>query len=139
MQSKPLRIYTASCLQHAAMWAELIVSPHWREFTWTATWPQAVLADEPEDEHAAKNFWEKDIAEISTSDVVLLYCEPKDNLRGALVEVGAALGLDLRVMVVGDNQSLGTWIHHPRVYRASTFIGARRMLKYIARCVTLEG
>lgn len=39
--------------------------------------------------------------------------------KGALVEVGAALGADVPVFVVGvppgQEEMIGSWLHHPRV------------------------
>lgn len=51
------------------------------------------------------------LAEIKDSSALLLYCEPGETLKGALVEAGAALAFGRVVYCVGRRESL------PRVFR----------------------
>jgi len=72
-----------------------------------------------------EELWERIAAEISDSAVLVLYAESGDfPLKGALVEIGIALGLGLPVIVclpgVVLTQSfrpVGSWINHPLVCR----------------------
>jgi hypothetical protein len=65
------------------------------------------------------------ISEIKEADVVILYCEPGDQLKGALIEVGAALALGKRVACVGECESLSRvfnahplWTFYPSIQAA---------------------
>jgi hypothetical protein len=72
------------------------------------------------------DLWLRIADEIGRSDVLVLYAEPDDfPLKGALVEVGMALGLDKFVFVVAPGvechprslKPLGSWMRHPLVTR----------------------
>jgi len=105
-------IYVASKTKHARRWVALrdtgvpIVS------TWI---------DEagPGESVSLQDLWVRCITEASTADAVLLYTEPGDGLKGALVEVGAALAFGVPVYVVGDGTE-GSWVCHPCVVRVAT-------------------
>ena len=65
------------------------------------------------------------IAEASRADYVLLYCEPGEVLKGALIEAGAALASGKRVLCVGTCSNLSPvlrhhplWSEHPTVEEA---------------------
>lgn len=124
-----LKVYTASKLNHAGRWLKLV--DEWVEIDFVARWPSLVgtIPDEP---HFAKVFWQQDIEDVMASDIVLVYGEPGDVLRGALVEAGVALGAGKSVIVVGDNPFYGTWQHHPNVYRVPDLEHARTLLKCMA-------
>lgn len=99
-------IYTASKVCHASKWVAL------RERGWliSATW-----IDEAGEGQTAclTDLWRRCVDEASSSDAVLLYVEPGEQLKGALVEVGAALACGVPVYVVGDVQA--SWKKHPLV------------------------
>lgn len=99
-------IYPASKVRHAPMWRELA-----KRYPIEATW---IDYPEPEDDLGFATLWVACIHEASRSNVVL-YCEPGDVLKGALVEVGACLGGGGKVFVVGDVEPLKTARFHPRV------------------------
>lgn len=126
---RQLSVYFAACLHHAAI--GLKISADWPEFTWTSVWPQLV-GRIPDRGELASEFWLQDIRAVNDSDVVLLYAEPGDPLRGALVEAGACLGNGQRVFAVGDNALFGTWQFHPGVARFVTLEGAWRALRIMA-------
>ena len=77
-------------------------------------WPYLIgkIPDRPE--HAV-NFWDDDFADIERCDVLVVYTEEDDKLRGALVEVGYALALNKKVIVIGDYPDFGTWRHSKNV------------------------
>lgn len=68
--------------------------------------------------------WERIAGEIALADRLVLYVEPGDlPLKGALVEVGIAVGLDKEVLIVApgfdvalrDCAPFGSWAKHSRV------------------------
>lgn len=77
--------------------------------------------------------WNRISAEIASCDKLVLYAEPEDfPLKGALIEVGIALGMGKPVVccfpkVVLDgltSRPVGSWIEHPAVSREDDIIRA---------------
>lgn len=104
-------IYTASKTRHAAKWRELRASGVPVNATWideAGVGETACFAD----------LWCRCISEAASARIVLLYVEQGDNLKGALVEVGAALASGVPVHVVGPVND--SWLHHPLVRRFQT-------------------
>ena len=104
-----MKIYVASKVKHAPMWVAVrqYLLPKGHEIV--STW-----IDEA-GEGQTTSYTElarRCIDEISACDVLILFCEPGDLLKGALIEVGAALALGKKVAVVGDCESLS------RVFKA---------------------
>ena len=128
--ARSLSIYFASKLDHAQLGQ--ILSNEWSEFRWTARWPKLVgkVSNAP---NSASIFWDQDSADIAKSDVVLVYAEAEDVLRGALVEAGMALALDKRVVVIGENASYSTWQHHRNVIKVADLTEARQILRTLAQ------
>ena len=125
-----LSIYFASKTDHAVQGK--ILSADWNEFKWTARWPWLV-GKVPESSTLASIFWEQDFADVAAADVVLVYAKRTDVLRGALVEAGAGIALGKRVLLVGINESYGTWQHHPSVLTALDLQQARQILRTLAQ------
>lgn len=124
-----LSIYFAGKLSDAPLARECMLKAP--QFLWNARWPwfESVVPDEPE---FAENFWVQDIADIADSDCVLLWAvDHGKKQKGALVEVGAAIGMGKRVLVVTTgaekaktntrgvsnpyHPDLSTWQCHPQV------------------------
>jgi nucleoside 2-deoxyribosyltransferase len=124
-----IRVYTASCTQHASLWQTLVSD--WLEVHFTARWA-LVHAPANVPESHAKVFWSQDLADVLASDVVLIYAEEGDQLRGALVEAGAALGAGRPVLAVGPDAAFGSWACHPLVHRLADLQGARALLRTMA-------
>jgi len=61
--------------------------------------------------------WVRCVREASEADCVLCYAESGEVLKGALVEVGIALGHGIPIIWVGPELSV---CHHPSVIRASS-------------------
>jgi hypothetical protein len=112
-------IYVASRTARAEMWRELraagypIVSP------WIDEARPAQTAD-------LADLWEQIARDIQDSKHLVLYAEPADfPLKGALVEVGIALGAEVPVVVClpgvvleqGTFRPLGSWVSSPLVTR----------------------
>ena len=87
-------LYTASKTKHAPMWRRLrdaglpIIS----------TWIDEAGVGESAD---LADLWRRCIAESSSASVLLIYREPEDVLKGAWVELGAALASGVKVFAVG--------------------------------------
>jgi len=125
-----IRVYTASKLQHWRRWKDL--RSQWPEVTFTARWPDIDIASVPGTPQEARAHWLDDEADVRSADVVLVYAESADNLRGALVEAGMAIALNKKVLVVGDHPDFGTWQHHPNVAHATDLDHARIRLQEFA-------
>lgn len=106
------KVYVASKLYHAGIWRQARLD--YPEIHFTARWPYLV-SKVPDEAKYAKNFWLDDLRDVADANVILVYAEPADRLRGALIEAGAALALGKVVWLVGQNESYGTWQHHPLV------------------------
>jgi hypothetical protein len=120
-----IRVYTASKLHHRHRWISL--RSQWPDVTFTARWPD-LEKDNPPSEGEARRNWLKDEEDVRRADVVLVYAEAGDHLRGALIEAGMALALGKIVLVVGDHPDFGTWQHHPGVMHATDLDHARSRL-----------
>jgi nucleoside 2-deoxyribosyltransferase len=126
------KVYTASKLKHASMWRDLrsIWSSH---VEFTARWPD--LEDKlSDDECFAREFWRHDIQDIARADCVLVYAEPGEHLRGALVEAGAGIALGKHVVLVGEHPDYGTWQYHPMVTKVDSLGWARAAIIGTFRC-----
>ena len=91
-----------------------------------ARWLKLINLNVEDSAENAKHFWVDDITDAVTADVVLVYAGPtgSDVLRGALVEVGAALAAGVPVLIVGDSPSYGTWQYHPGVMKCGSLTDA---------------
>ena len=126
-----IRVYTASCMKHSGYWREIAASVP--DIEWVARWPTEHCGNIPDSETFAKWFWQQDFEDVSRADVVLVFAEQSDNLRGALVEAGIGIALHKRVMVVGKHHSYGTWQYHPAVVRVDNMDQAIETLRLYAR------
>lgn len=126
-----LRIYGASKLHHAPLWLDLRSRDDW-PFEWTARWPVPHVGKIPDEAEFAQLFWQCDEIDVRRADVVMVYAEPGDNLRGALVEAGMGIAFGKAVLVVGENPNYGTWQYHPSVHQARNLDAARLILCLLA-------
>lgn len=92
-------IYFASKVQHAPRWQALRDSGVPTVSTWIDEAGEGQTLDYAELSMRA-------VAEIGRATALLLYCEPGEILKGALIEVGAALASGTPVMCVGQCESL---------------------------------
>ena len=119
----PLKIYVASRASipaRAALWRDLRDRHDARIIS---SWIDEAGAGETED---FADLWARILREVEACDRLVLYVEADDfPLKGALIEVGAALALGKAVWVIGMGIALeerscrpiGSWINHPRVER----------------------
>jgi nucleoside 2-deoxyribosyltransferase len=120
-----LRVYPSSKVKHAPMWRKLQSKvPH---LFLNARWLKWA---EKENGLTTKQFRECQ-EDIETSDVLILYAEEGDVLKGALVEVGMALSKGIRVIFVSsDMLSYGTWVYNNSVTWVSNMKDAMNLLEH---------
>jgi hypothetical protein len=103
-------IYVASKAFRGPMWRAL------REngLPICSTW---IDESEPGQTFDWEDLWLRCLREASEADTLVLYWEAGEVLKGALVEVGIALGHGIPIIWVGPELSV---CHHPSVIRASS-------------------
>jgi len=111
-------IYVASRVRHAEMWRK------WRDRAGVpiiSTWIDEAGEGETED---FSELWARITAEVLSCERVVFFAGPGDPpFKGALIEVGIALGAGLPVTVVLDQieleprscRPIGSWVNHPLV------------------------
>jgi len=123
-------IYIASKTRHARRWrylrdkvGEPIIS------TWI---------DEAEEgeSHDLDDLWRRCIAEASSCDVLIVYREPSDMLKGAWIEVGAALASGVPVYAIGlEDFTIAKYrrlTHFPNMREAISAARSLRCLRTLA-------
>jgi hypothetical protein len=65
-----------------------------------------------------KRLWLNCVQDVRDCDVLVMYAEPGEVMKGALIELGIALGLGKEIIVAGDLGDNGTWWNHPNVQRS---------------------
>jgi len=123
------RVYIASKMHHAPAWRDLYQLP---DIHFVSRWPFLEPFVEPSATNA-RCFWQDDMADVRACHAMIVYALEGEQLRGALVEAGAALALGKLVVVVGDHVDYGTWQHHPNVMRVATLENAIAAIKQYAR------
>lgn len=121
------RIYPASNLKHRSLWQRLQQKGHPIEAVWLGVEKlrqKDAVAPEIKEAIAQTSglMWEGLIHDVQSSNGVLMYQEPGDTNGGALIEVGAALAMDLPVFYVGHayGEKGMSFLNHPRVERFFT-------------------
>ena len=94
-----MKIYVSSKVKHALMWKGY----RNQGFDIISTW---IDEAEPGQSNDYADLAKRCIDEIKECDILLLYCEEGEILKGALIEVGAALALNKIVFCVGYCESL---------------------------------
>lgn len=127
-----VRVYTASKIEQAERWIKL--RAEWPEVHFCARWPFMVASGGETKDGVSrgfdpKQFWLDDEADVLRAHVILVFAEPHEHLRGALVEAGMGIAMRKWVLVVGDHPDYGTWQHHPKVIRVPSLERARQKLK----------
>jgi hypothetical protein len=110
-------IYTASRTQHATRWKTLRAEG----VPIISTWIDEAGTGETT---SYEDLWRRCINEASAAAALILYIEPGETMKGALVELGAALAHDVPVFIVGDPP--GSVQHHRLVTLCETLEDAVR-------------
>ena len=112
-----MKIYTASKVKHYKMWLEL----REKGYNIISTW-----IDEagPGQTSNIQDLAIRCINEAKYADILLLYCEDGEILKGALVEAGAALAAGKLVHYVGFNMGINKVFGFHPLWKNYTSIGA---------------
>jgi hypothetical protein len=126
------RVYTASKIHHYTLWRKMKEDPDWNFVDWTASWVEhkdigKENDGEAIDDRVFRHAWIANINDVRDSDFVLLYCGKENGLKGALIEAGAAIGMNCPVVAVGLPES-HSWALHPLVWRFPSLAEARLYL-----------
>jgi len=116
-------VYVASKVKHAAMWLKL----RQQGYAITSTWIDDVGKAQTKGyaELAARC-----LKEIQNADALILFCQPGEILKGALIEAGAALALGKQVFCIGKNHTLSeVFKSHPNWKTFKTLPAALRVVK----------
>lgn len=116
-------IYVASKVRHAQIWRDLRAQG-WRI---NSTWIDEAAKGQTKD-HA--ELWKRCIQEVSAAAVLVVYRAPGDEMKGGLVEVGAALATSTRVYAVGHWTIDHTWLKHPDIEVISPKISVQQLFLY---------
>lgn len=80
------------------------------------------------------DLWRRCLSEAAGASVLILYADEGDKvLRGALVELGAALAAGVPVFYVGPDEVLGNVLKHPGITRFGSLQFAVREASRIVR------
>lgn len=126
-----IRVYTASKLSRANLWREL--DRDWPFVFFHARWIKHNNVGTPDTKEHAVRFWVEDEEDVKSADVVVVWAEGNEHLRGALVEAGIAIANQIPVLVIGDHPDYGTWQFHPGVHSAADIEDAGEWLANFAR------
>jgi hypothetical protein len=125
-----LRVYPSSKVKHAPMWMKLQTKvPH---LFLNARWLKWAERKNSLNTNDFQALWKDCQEDIGTSDVLILYTEEGDVLKGCLVEVGMALANGIRVIIVASESnrlSYGTWVHNDSVKWVTSMIDAMDILE----------
>lgn len=108
-------IYLASKMKYSEMFRDLY--ERYPDLTFTSRWPFLEPFIKEHTPDTCDNFWEGDFHDIDMANHLILYGQPGDNLRGALIETGYAIAKGKFVHIIGENENFGTWQNSHRVIR----------------------
>lgn len=114
-------IYIASKTVHAPRWREL----RRRGLPIISTWIDEAGAGETSD---WPGLWDRCIGEASAAEALIVYREDGETLKGAWVEVGAALSSGKPVVAVGCSEF--SVIHHRLIRPEQSIEDALRFVGY---------
>lgn len=98
---REIKIYIASKLEHAAKLAALRKDGFHINARWIDTAPIGQQKLKPVTHWQQENF-----DDIEMADFVILYVEPGDKLKGALVELGVAIRAGKEIWIAGDGHGV---------------------------------
>lgn len=107
-----ISVYTASKTKYAPMWQGLRLSG----INVISTWIDEAEVGDTDD---LADLWDRCIEEASTCDVLLAYRGASDEiLKGAFIEIGAALSAGAHVFLAGPFEE--SFTHHQSVRKFAT-------------------
>lgn len=117
------RIYIASKSKHGGRWLAGRRGGVPFSASWIDEWEPGTTAD-------WSTLWARCIAEAAACDALILYMEPGEALKGALVEVGAALAAGRPVFVVAPAGTF-SFQEHPLVTTCRDLVDAIEMAGHV--------
>ena len=109
-----MKIYIASKTKHAAKWKELRA----KGYDVIATWIDEAGEGETKDFADLAN---RCISEASSANRLILYYESGEYLKGAFIEIGAALANRVPIFVIGEPLPItSTFRNHPLWHQCET-------------------
>lgn len=122
-----MKVYIASQTKHAQKWIDLRNKGLEISSTWI---DQAGIGESTNLSDLAFRC----IRESAEANWLILYCEEGDFLKGALMEVGAALASDVPVLCVGKCQSISaTFQKHPLWFDVASMDDAIKHIRAFTR------
>lgn len=113
-----MKFYIASKTKHASKWQILRMFGYVVTSTWIDEAGEGQTLNYSE-------LAERCIRDIEASDFLILYCEQGEFLKGALIEVGAALALKQHVFCIGSCDSISrVFKEHPLWHECETISDA---------------
>lgn len=115
------KIYIASKANHRPTWRAFRQGGHNIISRWIDT-DDKFTADPGELDFQA--LWDTCVEDVLACDVLVCYIERDEVLKGALLEIGIALGSGKRVILVGPRAEYlknGTWINHRAIEHWADF------------------
>lgn len=110
-------IYIASKTHHAEKWKAL----RSQGVPIISTWIDEAGVGETK---SFPDLWRRCISEASSAERLIVYAEEGEQLKGALIEVGAALASGVPVIMVGTIEPMKTAVNHPLVSKAPSLENA---------------
>lgn len=127
---KVAKVYIASKLSHAERWRKMKSAWLTNDLEIISRW---IYQAEQEDTALPvdfKVFWSVDEEDVRAADVVVVYGEAHENLRGALVEAGMGIALGKMVVLAGDFDTFGgSWKNHPNCYCVATLEHVKTLIR----------
>lgn len=125
----PLKIYIASKISHGDMLLHWSESVPMAKYEYTSRWYKEPFRGMPETPGFSKMFWAIDVKDVKAADLLILYAQEEDHIRGAILEAGIAIGLGKPVILVGENKGFGTWQHHALVVKLAALNEVEQFLE----------
>lgn len=127
-------VYVASKIDHFGMWREYRRKWKARNIDIVSSWIDKIDPVHGDAHVTPLRFageWIENYREVTAAKAVIAYGAPGDVLRGALIEVGIAMGQHKPIIIVGpeDLPSWGSWQYHPLVTYARTLDYARTVIE----------
>lgn len=94
-----MAFYVASKSKHGPMWQDYRARGVPIVARWIDVWDGGTFTDADGAEH-----WRKIREDIAACDVLVVYSEPGEIQKGALVEMGIAMGKDKKVIAVSEER-----------------------------------
>lgn len=111
-----IRVYVASKMRHAERFMKL--RTEYPDIHFTARWPITASLGSEANRPVYQWMGESEI-DIANSDCMLVYAEPGEVLKTALVQVGIAYNRRIPIFVVGEHESYAEWQFNKNiVYRS---------------------